>query len=394
MTGATVGPATSSGRWASVGWDDPAPGEPTDVLHLASHFQHKADDLRALVEEVRSGVIGLWTWYGSAADTFRRTHEELRRDFDEFIVQLERCAAALRTFADRLTGHRGEADVLLRRVEAAYRRRHAAGQASDGGLIDDVVAVGHQLAAEKDLAVLKVEHTVLVLRHRETVDATIGGLAVARGDGRFGALFGTVTDIASTVANAPLILRHEAGDFLRDNAELIAAAGDAAGDLGLIVGTVGAITTGVAAVFPPAAVVAAPLDTAALALGVVALGAHATAKASGSTGVDGGDIAWDIAGLAPAGKLGRLVGGTDEAGGVVQTGVQTMKEGGEALDHDDNAFSRLGENAEPDSAAERLVTRAAGALGHPEAASVPVLIFNYLEHGHDEDLAKRGVTAR
>lgn len=111
-----------SGDWGQVfGFEDPTPGEVSELRMLARRWSDVADEAEYAAARLR-GLLGdglTTTWIGQAGEAFRSRASELPDQLRKVEQSYRQACEALSWWAGRLESHQGAADAALVRGRAA-----------------------------------------------------------------------------------------------------------------------------------------------------------------------------------------------------------------------------------------------------------------------------------
>lgn len=287
------------GRWHLLGHDgDPVVGDAGAVHDLAAGYAATAEEVQTLTGQLRR-LSDLREWNGQAAEKF---------------------AAA----ADDTAGELGKAEERYRGVAAAVRAwagplEHA--QAESGHALDDAERADQQRSLHRPGAPLPPDATPEQVQHEQArqraEDAAEGDLQAARRrlDRALEALDTAATRAASAIRDAADSFSDSWWDDVKGAVRSFAAAAH----LKTIVDALGYVALAIAAVALFAALVLTSPAwlPALLVVGVVVGGTmlvvHSALVVSDSGDATWTDVAWDVVGLVPVARAGRLLRGVGEA---------------------------------------------------------------------------------
>lgn len=325
---------------------DPAPGELERVGESAEQYRKVSEKLRSAKEAIDSIVNQAGIWEGEASEAFARRVGDLPEYLEKATESMSKASAALSEWSGSLGDMQRQArelEIQARRAreEAEAARNNpafdlagqtftdpealqAAQRALDDAARQLTTAIDSLEAVIKAAERLKEQHDEVARRIAELIDRAreiapdepglfAKGLE-ALGDA-LGDAFNDVVDFTKDVVQ-------EIGDFIADNANLIAAVSDVIGDLSTMVGVVADFLP------PPFEQVAGAVS---VGLGVYALQGHLLAAAAGADippetfAIDAIGIASGAVGLIPGvpGTLMRFAGTAmvvGQAGGEAATG--------------------------------------------------------------------------
>lgn len=237
--------------FAALGFD-PAPGDPGEVLRLSRETSRVASEMHELDRELRRLSAGP-AWQGAAGECFRRAATELPRHLRRAEESFAQAARALSGWGALLEELQAEARAAERSAaDALHRLRVAREQAAavPTGGADPTAWVAAERAAARAVRDAETDLERARARGRQLQDAAESGAARTERAVREAARSapsepGLLERIGDSLVDGVRALNQLAGDWVRENAAVLAAVTDAVSVVAFVAGFVPGVGTGV-----------------------------------------------------------------------------------------------------------------------------------------------------